>query len=103
MVFPFTSEPDSTSDEWYWGVPPDRRRAAVQWPQAARYGALAQRADGSWMLWWLRPADLDGPSLLRYLFGGDRAEIRLPDESQSSVPSQEFLDHLGLSERPAQP
>jgi hypothetical protein len=102
-VLPFTSDPDSPEDEWNWNVPADQRRADVQWPHASRYGALLQRRDGSWILWWLGPADLDGPSILRYVFGGDRAEIRLPVESQASAPSKEFLDHLGLSERLTRP
>src|SRR5207248_2092442 len=99
MVFPFTSNPSSRVDEWNWNVPPDQRRGPVKWPHASRYGVLAQRPDGSWVLWWLGSGDLEGPSILRYVFGGDRAEILLPKESRASVPSMELLDHLGLSER----
>jgi hypothetical protein len=103
MVFPFTSNPDSRVDEWNWNVPKDQRRGAIQWPHASRYGVLAQRQDGSWMLWWLGPGDLDGPSMLRYIFGSDRAEILLPDESRASARSQELLDHLGFSDGPNSP
>jgi hypothetical protein len=102
-VIPFTSPPGSPGDEWYTNTPPDRRRGSIQWPLASRYGVLAQRRDGSWMLWWLAAGDLKGPSLLRYVFGGDRAEVTVPDEARASAPSEEFLDRLGLSERPARP
>jgi hypothetical protein len=102
-VFPSTSNPNSPLDEWNWNTPADQRRGEVQWLNAIRYGALAQRRDGSWILWWLGPDDLDGPTILRFIRGGDRAEIRLRDESEASAPSEEFLDHLGLSERPGRP
>jgi hypothetical protein len=97
-VFPFTSDPGSREDEWNWNTPPDVRQGSIQWPLASRYGVLAQRRDGSWMLWWLGAGDRKGPSLLRYVFGGDRAEVTLPDESRASAPSKQLLDRLGLSE-----
>jgi hypothetical protein len=102
-VIPFTSDPGSREDDWNWNTPPDVRQGTIQWPLASRYGVLAQRRDGSWMLWWLGAGDLKGPSLLRYVFGGDRAEVTVPDESRASAPSKEILDRLGFSERPARP
>ncbi len=102
-VIPFTSDPGSREDEWNWNTPPDRRQGSIQWPLASRYGVLAQRADGSWMLWWLGAGDRKGPSLLRFVFGGDSAEVFLPDESRASAPPQELLERLGLSERLVRP
>jgi len=71
--------------------PDDQRFAPVQWPDAERYGAQAQRRDGTWVLWWFGPDDLVRPSPARYITGGGRAEVRLPDASQARVPTQEFL------------
>jgi hypothetical protein len=88
---------------WYWNRPEDERFAPLQWPSAHRYGALAQRSDGAWELWWLGPADLDGPSISRYLVGGGKAEVRLPAESRAVAPSQELLKQVGLPDAPARP
>jgi hypothetical protein len=86
--------------EWYRNYPADQRFAPVQWPKARRYGALAQRSDGTWELWWLGPADLEGPSVSRYILGRGTAEIRLPDESQAISASQELLKEVGLRNAP---
>ena len=101
-VFAFT-QPARFGEAWYSNRPADQRFAPVQWPLAKRYGALAQRADGAWELWWFGPDDLEGPSLSRYIVGGGTAEVRLPDESRATSPSPEFLKQVGLPNRPDTP
>ena len=101
-VVAFT-EPARFGEEWYTNRPADQRFAPVQWPLAKRYGALAQRADGAWELWWFGPDDLEGPSVSRYIVGGGTAEVRLPDESRATSPTPEFLKHVGLPDRPDTP
>jgi hypothetical protein len=101
-VFAFT-EPARLGQEWYWGRPADQRFAPVQWPLAKRYGALAQRSDGAWELWWFEPDDLEGPSIWRYIVGGGTAEVRLPDESRATSPTPEFLKQVGIPGRPNTP
>ena len=88
--------PGIGGQEWYSNYPEDQRVAPVQWQNARRYGALAQRSNGTWELLWLRPADLEGPSISRYIVGGGTAEVRLPDESQAVAPSRELLKQLGV-------
>jgi hypothetical protein len=95
-VAAFTEDPRRGGQGWYSNSPEGERFGEKQWPNAHRYGALAQRPDGTWELWWLGPADLDGPSVFRYIVGGGKAEIRLPDESRAVTPSPELLKQVGL-------
>ncbi len=103
-VIAFT-EPARMGQLWYrnWNRPADQRFAPLQWPVAKRYGALAQRSDGAWELWWFGPDDLEGPSVLRYIVGGGTADVRLPDESRATSPTPEFLKQVGLPDRPDTP
>ena len=103
-VVAFT-EPARMGQLWYrnWNRPADQRFAPLQWPVAKRYGALAQRSDGAWKLWWFGPDDLEGPSVLRYILGGGTAEVRLPDESRAASPTPEFLKQVDLPDRPDTP
>jgi hypothetical protein len=101
-VFVF-EEPGIDGQEWYRNYPEDQRFAPVQWQNARRYGALAQRSNGTWALWWLGPADLEGPSISRYILGGGSAEIRLPDESRAVAPSRELLKQVGVPDESIKP
>jgi hypothetical protein len=96
MVTVWTDDPRKCGQSWYWNYPDEQRFAPVRWPDAERFGALAQRRDGTWALWWLSPDDLVGPSPARYLVGGGRAEVRLPDASQARAPTQELLKRVGV-------
>jgi hypothetical protein len=98
-LFAWTEPPRIAGQQWYSNRPADERFAPVQWPLANRYGAVAQRADGTWKLWWFGPDDLEGPSVLRYIVGGGTAEVRLPDESLATSPTPEFLKQIGLPDR----
>jgi hypothetical protein len=102
-VFAFTTPPRIGGQQWYSNRPADQRFAPVQWPLAERYGAVAQRSDGAWELWWLGPDDLEGPSVWRYIVGGGTAEVRLPDESRATSPTLGFLKQVGLPDRPDAP
>jgi hypothetical protein len=42
----------------------------VQWVTADRYGILGRRNSGEWVVWWLKPEDVEKPTAFRYLFGG---------------------------------
>ncbi len=95
-VFPFTMMPgkdisgmEVSGNQWH--------TYSYQWRDASRYGVLARGGDGRWLLWWLRPDEVRGPSLLRYIVGGGTADLRIPDESRAEIPTPQFLDRLGLS------
>ncbi|WP_165226107.1 hypothetical protein [Aquisphaera insulae] len=94
------TESSQLGQNWYRNPPSGQRFGHVQWPLAGRYGAVAQRSDGTWELWWLGPDDLRGPSAMRYIAGGGTAEVRIPDESRATSPTPEFLKQLGLPDRP---
>jgi hypothetical protein len=98
-VVAFTAPPRIGDQQWHSNGPADQRFAPVQWPLARRYGAVAQRSDGTWELWWFGPDDLEGPSAWRYIAGGGTAEVRLPDRSRATSPTAEFLKQLGLLDR----
>ena len=100
-LFAFTM-PARFGEGWYHRTA-DQRVADVRWPLAKRYGALAQRSDGAWEVWWFGPDDLEGPSVSRYVVGGGTAEVRLPDESRATSPPPEFLKQVGLPDRPDTP
>jgi hypothetical protein len=110
MVMVYESDPRLAGQNWF-GITPDNQRitpddqrfGTVKWPEARRYGAIAQRADGKWEVWWFGKGDLEGPSLSRYVVGEGHAKIQLPDEALAVTPSKELLDHLGLPDAPAQP
>jgi hypothetical protein len=55
---------------WRSSVNRDQRVGDVQWPMADRYGILGRRKSGQWVLWWLKPEDVEKPTPLRYLIGG---------------------------------
>ena len=98
-VFTFTEDPfmGGSLGLGFWD--PDNDGfivASVQWKEAKRYGVLSHRRDDQWRIWWLAPADLQRPSLLRFVFGGGRAVMHLPAEDSAEVPSKELLRQLGL-------
>jgi hypothetical protein len=100
MLIVSEADPRRFGQQLSWNRPQNERFATIQWPSARRYGALAQRSDGRWELWWFGPDDLDGPSLTRYLVGGGTAEIWLPGESKAVTPSPELLKQVSLPEKP---
>jgi hypothetical protein len=55
--------PGIGGQEWYGNYPDDQRFAALQWQNARRYGALAQRSNGTWELWWLGLDDLESHTM----------------------------------------
>jgi hypothetical protein len=55
---------------WDSSVNPDQRVGDVQWVTADRYGILGRRRSGEWVVWWLKPEDVEKPTPLRYLIGG---------------------------------
>jgi hypothetical protein len=95
-VFPFTFDPRQGGQDWYWTVGGSERKGDIQWANASRHGILARKKDGRWLLWWLAPEDLDGPSPLRYLFGADRARIRVPDESLAETPRGDLIEEINI-------
>ncbi len=76
-VYPFLVDPEMAGEQWNRTVSGDRRKGNVQWMSADAYGILAQRKSGDWVLWWLDPRDVHGPSPLRYVLGGgEKVTIR---------------------------
>ena len=96
-VLPFTEGSGQAIDQWDGGSTKGQRFGSLQWPWADRYGAVAQREDKTWILWWFRPDDIVGPPVSRWIWGGTWAEITLPEESQAVKPTMELLQGLGLS------
>lgn len=92
-------EPARLGHTWFPNRLEDGLVADVQWPVARRYGILCQRKDETWLLWWLDSKDRDGPSKSRYIEGGGKADIRLPDASKAVVVSRELLDQLDLPDK----
>ena len=95
-------DPREGGQMWYWNYPDDQRFAPLQWPDAER-DSPRPCPDGTWALWWFGSGDFIGPSPARYILGGGRAEFRLPDVSQATVPTRELLKRVGLPEKPAAP
>jgi hypothetical protein len=101
-VFPFTEDPFM---EGTLGMGPadfDNDgfvTVSVQWWEAKRYGVLLHRRDDQWRLWWLNPRDLRRPSVMRFVFGGGKANVHLSDEVHAQVPPQELLERLGLTDQ----
>lgn len=103
-VIPFTEDPfmGGTLGGGFWD--PDNDGvilASVQWREAKRYGILMHRHDGQWQLQWLGPEDVRRPSVMRFVFGGGKAEMRLPVQGRALVPSRQLLEQLGLSREEA--
>jgi hypothetical protein len=99
-VIPFTEDPfmGGTLGGGFWD--PDNDGvilASVQWREAKRYGVLIHRRDDQWQLQWLGPGDVQLPPAMRVVFGGGKAEMRLPAQSHTLVPSRHLLEQLGLS------
>ena len=86
-IFPFLGEA-KFGTMWNLNVPSDRREGSVQWRSADSYGILARRKSGEWVLWWIDPRNIDGPSSLRYILGGgEKATMRITGiESASRAP-----------------
>jgi hypothetical protein len=96
-VYTFTFDPRQAGSELDTGPDGVTRRADVQWIDAERYGILAQKKDGTWLLWWLGPGGRQGPSILRYLNGGGSATLRVPDDpARAEIPSEDFMRRVGL-------
>jgi hypothetical protein len=98
-VVTFTEDPflNGTLEGGFWDHDNDGFIvASVQWRAAKKYGVLIHRRDGDWRLWWLAPADLQRPSLTRFVFGGGKATMHLPAEDQAQIPSEQILEGLGL-------
>jgi hypothetical protein len=103
MVTTWTDDPflSGTLDPGFWDVDNDGFiPVSVQWRDARRYGVLLQKKDGRWRHWWLEPGEVSRPSPLRWVFGGGKAEMRLPPEARAIVPSEELLRRLGSKEPP---
>ncbi len=100
MVIPFAEDPfmGGTLGGGFWD--PDNDGvilASVQWREAKRYGVLIHRRDDQWRLQWLEPGDVHRPSVMRFVFGGGKAEMHLHAEDRALVPSRQLLERLGLS------
>lgn len=64
------ADPKIVGEQWYWTVRGSERRGDIQWVAAASVGVLARLKSGKWVLWWLKPEWIHGPSPSRYLLGG---------------------------------
>jgi hypothetical protein len=98
-VFPFTDNPfhggDLMGPSWLYRS--GFVTASVQWREAKRYGILIQLTDDEWRLYWLEPQEVFRPSIMRYIIGGDSANMHLPAEARAHVPSKQLLKQLGYS------
>jgi hypothetical protein len=76
-VIPFVGDARRLGQEWSRPVSGDQRKGDVQWITADHYGILGRRKSGEWIVWWLKPEDVEKPTPLRYLIGGGvRVTIR---------------------------
>jgi hypothetical protein len=63
-------DPKVAGEQWYWTVKGAERIGEVQWVNASSIGILARLKSGKWILWWLKPEWISGPSSLRFISGG---------------------------------
>jgi hypothetical protein len=89
MVYYFLADPKDAGEQWYWTVRGSDRLGRIKWAQADSYGVLARLKSGDWVIWWLRPEDIHGPTPWRYILGGgERVTIQvLGAESAKEAPA----------------
>jgi len=98
-VFPSLGTAKEVGEVWYWTVTGDRRRGDVQWRSADSYGILAKRGAGEWVLWWIDPRNIDGPSPMRYLLGGGgKVTIRATGIETATAAPKSLMDQVGRNE-----
>jgi hypothetical protein len=83
--------PDVSKDGAMWrpGNAP-QLKDNVQWSVGDSYGILAQRKSGEWVVWWIGPRDISGPSPLRFVIGGGTVSMRTSG-IESAIPAPKSL------------
>ncbi len=89
-VLAWSGSSHDVGEMWYTNTGRDQRKGDVRWASADSYGILARLKSGKWVLWWLEPKFIAGPSNWRYLFGGGETVViqTLGIESAEDAPDR---------------
>lgn len=95
MGYRFLADPKIVGEQWYWTVGGTRRKGDVQWVTSGSIGVLAKLNSNKWILWWLNPEDIDGPSSMRYFWGGgEKVTIHIPGIESSEVAPKSLINQV---------
>ena len=99
MAYPSLHDPKVFGEQWDYTVRGKERSGHVQWESADSYGILARLKSGDWVVWWLKPQYINGPSSMRYLFGGgENVTIQVLGIETSEKAPRSLLDQISIDE-----
>jgi hypothetical protein len=91
----FADDPKVGGEHWNETLTNGEGKGDIQWVRADSLGVLARLKSGQWVLWWLKPENVRGPTFMRYILGGgEEVTIQALGFESSEIAPKTLLDQI---------